>query len=47
MEVEDDKYEFYQNLIGLPRSPNHHDSFWVIVNKTTKLAHFSMVKTIH
>jgi len=34
-------------IIGLPRSPKQHDCIWLIVDRMTKSAHFSPVKTTH
>jgi transposase InsO family protein len=32
-------------IVGLPNTPRHHDSIWVIVNRLTKVAHFLPVHT--
>jgi hypothetical protein len=31
-------------IVGLPRTPQGHDSIWVIVDRLTKVAHFVPVK---
>ena len=31
-------------IVGLPKTPNGHDSIWVIVDRLTKVAHFIPVK---
>ena len=31
-------------IVGLPKTPNRHDSIWVIVDRLTKVAHFIPVK---
>jgi hypothetical protein len=32
-------------IVGLPNTPRHHDSIWVIVDRLTKVAHFLSVHT--
>ena len=32
-------------IVGLPKTPNGHDSIWVIVDRLTKVAHFIPVRT--
>jgi hypothetical protein len=32
-------------IVGLPNTPQRHDSIWVIVNRLTKTAHFLPVHT--
>jgi hypothetical protein len=32
-------------IVGLPNTPQHHDSIWVIVDRLTKVAHFLPVHT--
>ena len=32
-------------VVGLPKTPNGHDSIWVIVDRLTKVAHFTPVRT--
>ena len=32
-------------IVGLPKTPNGHDSIWVIVDRLTKVAHFILVRT--
>nr|CAB3504402.1 unnamed protein product [Digitaria exilis] len=34
-------------IVGLPRTPQGHDSIWVIVDRLTKTAHFIPVNTIY
>ena len=31
-------------IVGLPKTPNGHDSIWVIVDRLMKVAHFILVK---
>ena len=31
-------------IVGLPKTPNGHDSIWVIVDQLTKVAHFIPIK---
>jgi len=33
-------------MIGLPKTIKQHDSFWVIVDRLTKAAHFFTIKAI-
>ena len=32
-------------IVGLHKTPNGHDSIWVIVDRLTKVAHFTPVRT--
>ena len=32
-------------IVGLPKTPNGHDSIWVIVDRLMKVAHFIPVRT--
>jgi hypothetical protein len=32
-------------IVGLPNTPRHHDSIWVIVDRLIKVAHFLPVHT--
>ena len=32
-------------IVGLPKTPNGHDSIWVIIDRLTKVAHFIPVRT--
>ena len=32
-------------IVGLPKTSQHHDSIWVIVDRLTKIAHFIPVNT--
>ena len=32
-------------IVGLPKTSQHHDSIWVIVDRLTKTAHFIPVNT--
>jgi hypothetical protein len=32
-------------IVGLPNTPRHHDSIWVVVDRLTKVAHFLPVHT--
>jgi hypothetical protein len=32
-------------IVGLPKTPNGHDSIWVIIDRLTKVAHFILVRT--
>ena len=32
-------------IVGLPKTSQHHDSIWVIVDRLTKIAHFILVNT--
>ena len=32
-------------IVGLPKTPNGHDSIWVIIDGLTKVAHFIPVRT--
>jgi hypothetical protein len=34
-------------IVGLPRTQSSYDSIWVIVNRSTKIAHFIPVKTTY
>jgi hypothetical protein len=34
-------------IVGLPNTSRHHDSIWVIVDRSTKTAHFLPVNTTH
>jgi hypothetical protein len=34
-------------IVGLPNTPRHNDSIWVIVDRLTKTAHFLPVHTTH
>ena len=36
--------EINRDFIGLPTTPNGHDSIWVIVDRLMKVAHFIPVK---
>ena len=32
-------------IVGLPKTPNGHDSIWGIVDRLMKVAHFILVRT--
>jgi hypothetical protein len=34
-------------IMGLPRTRDGYDSIWVIVDRSTKVAHFILVKTTY
>jgi hypothetical protein len=34
-------------IVGLPRTQSGYDSFWVIVDRLTKVAHFIPIKTTY